>query len=166
MKTKSNLHHRTVGAIDTHVRHLGRIHLPKVLLVAAMALLASAGSAWAEDYRGEFTLPSPTQWGSAVLPAGTYSFTMNPEKAPYMLKLQRGLETAVFIAPAGKTPLKRATGASSLTAIRRGGKLRIQSLFLANEGVVFDFNLPKGEASVVAEKPELIQRIPVLLAKR
>jgi hypothetical protein len=138
----------------------------RALFLAVAAISLSAVFAAAEDYHGEFTLPLDAQWGKVDLPAGTYSFTMNIEKAPYTIKVQRGSATAIFIWPAGKSPGQRISGASSLTATRRGHRLRIRFLALAEEGVVFNFTVPQSEKVLMAETPELIQRIPILMASK
>ena len=53
-------------------RHL---KLVTKLGIAALALVALAASGNAQDaYKGKFTLPFETHWGSVTLPAGDYSF--------------------------------------------------------------------------------------------
>jgi hypothetical protein len=166
MNTQTTKNDRCANAKGTFAGHVFGSRILRVLLLAVAAISLSAVFAAAEDYHGEFTLPLEAQWGKIVLPAGTYSFTMNIEKSPYTIKVQRGSETAIFIWLAGKTPLKRVSGPSLLTAIRRGNGLRIRSMDLASEGIMFDFTVPRSDQLLIAEKPDLIQRIPLLMASR
>jgi hypothetical protein len=57
--------------------------------VAALALgvLATSGNAQ-NVYQGKFTLPFETHWGSATLPAGDYTFTLQSTSAPYTIYLR------------------------------------------------------------------------------
>ena len=166
MNTETSRNDRRANAKGTVAGHEFMSRIVRVMFLTVVATSLSTVFALAQDYHGEFTLPLTAQWGKVVLPAGTYSFTMNIEKSPYTMKVQRGSESAIFIWPVGKTPLKRVSGPSLLTAIRRGNGLRIRSMDLADEGMVFNFTVPQSDQHLIAENPELIQRFPILIASR
>ena len=57
--------------------------------VAALALGALATSGNAQNvYKGKFTLPFETHWGSATLPAGDYTLVMSSAGSDYRLYIQ------------------------------------------------------------------------------
>jgi hypothetical protein len=65
--------------------------------VVALALGALATSGKAQRvYQGKFTLTVETQWGSATLPPGDYTFTLPTNSAPYRLYIQ-GQEVSAII---------------------------------------------------------------------
>jgi hypothetical protein len=67
--------------------------------IAVLVLGALAASGKAQSiYHGKFTLPFETHWGSATLPAGDYTFTVESASAQYRLYV-RGQQTN-FIIPA------------------------------------------------------------------
>jgi len=141
---------------------LRKITFIRVLFLALLAIIASAAILSAEDYSGKFTVPNQITWGKAILPPGDYEFKLNMNLFPYTLKIN-GKDTAVFVFASGMTDTARG-GQSSLIVLRRGGKGIVRSLFLANEGRVYTYNLPKGEPPLVASEPLLIQRIPVVVS--
>jgi len=140
--------------------------LIKVLFLALLATVASAGLLSAEDYKGKFTLPVETKWGTATLPAGDYEFKLNTNVAPYTIKVSgvSGKDGAVFIFAAGVSDAS-APGQSTLIIVRRGRNGTVRAFHLAKEGLVFTYGAPKGEL-LLAEGPQLIQRIPVLIAHK
>lgn len=75
-------------------RHL---KLLKKLGIAAFALGALATSGKAQNaYQGKFTLPFETHWGSATLPAGDYTFTLESASTPYTLYIQGQAGSAII----------------------------------------------------------------------
>lgn len=135
-----------------------------MLLLAVLAIAASAGALSAVDYTGKFTLPVETKWGTATLPPGEYTFHFNMNVRPFMTKVS-GEKGDVYVSAASSSEDKTG-GESALILIRRGGKGIIRALHLAKEGLVFTYTAPKGEPPVMANEPQLIQRIPIVLAMR
>jgi hypothetical protein len=67
--------------------------------VAALALGALATSGNAQNaYRGKFTLPFETRWGSATLPAGDYTFVMSSAGSDYRLYVRGAQVNAIIMA--------------------------------------------------------------------
>ena len=62
-----------------------------VLILAVLAACAFAGTAIAQpDLNGKFTLPYPVRWGHVVLPAGTYSITMDRFESMTVIRSANG----------------------------------------------------------------------------
>ena len=72
------------------IRTLGLFKYP---LAAALALCLFAGAANAQHFaasRGSFTLPFEVNWGTAVLPAGDYTFTLGSFGMSPILAIEKG----------------------------------------------------------------------------
>lgn len=67
-----------------------------VLALGALAINGNAQNA----YKGKFTLPFKTHWGSATLPAGDYTFTMSSASSSYTLYLRGEKVNAIIMATA------------------------------------------------------------------
>ena len=70
--------------------------------VAALALGALATSGYAQNaYKGTFTLPVETHWGSATLPPGDYTFALPSKNSPYTLYIHgEGVNAMIMAATA------------------------------------------------------------------
>ncbi|MFB3924084.1 MAG: hypothetical protein ACE145_20365 [Terriglobia bacterium] len=141
----------------------------KYFLFLLVATCLAPGLLSAQDYRGTFTLPFETRWGPATLPAGNYTFTINAGKAPYLARI-RG-ENGEAIVMAAEMSDRQTVGRSELVLVRRGRQGTVRALTLAipaigspEGGVVFVYARPKGEQPLLAQGPELIQRIPIVAA--
>src|ERR1700758_3619385 len=67
------------------------------VVVSALALLPS--TALGEDARGKFTLAREVRWGTAVLPAGDYSYTVEHHAAgAVVLRSLSGGPSAIVLA--------------------------------------------------------------------
>ena len=136
--------------------------LIRVLLLALLATMASASLLSAEDYSCKFSVPHQITWGKTTLPPGDYTFKLNTDIHPFTAKVE-GEDVSVYVPASGLTEGAKG-GQSSLIVVRRGGKGIVRTLFLADQGMVFSYNLPKGELPLMAQEPQLIQRIPVLVS--
>lgn len=135
----------------------------RVLFLVVLATAASAGILTAADYSGKFTLPVETRWGTATLPAGDYSFKLNLNVRPFTAQII-GKDVQAYIFAASFTDGNNG-GDSALIIVRRGGKGVVRALHLAKEGLMFTYSAPsKGELPLMAQEPQLIQRIPVIVS--
>jgi hypothetical protein len=67
--------------------------------VAALALGALAINGNAQNaYKGKFTLPFETHWGTATLPAGDYTFVMSSASSDYRLYIRGEKVNAIIMA--------------------------------------------------------------------
>jgi hypothetical protein len=129
-------------------------------------LAASAASAQSEAYRGKFTLPMSVRWGTAVLQAGDYTFSLNSSALHSVLIVRADSDqSAVIVLPSSYSDHVTSEN-SSLLIVRSGGKATIRRLHLKEASVDFFYRPTKGEAPMIAQQPELIQRVPVLLASK
>ena len=136
--------------------------LIRVVFLALLATAASAGLLSAEDAKGTFTLPFEVRWGTAVLPAGDYSFQI--DNTNYIVTI-RGENQAAMVLSAAPSA-NNDPGSSALIIVRHGNKGTVRVLRLAEQRQVFTYALPKGERPMLAQTPELIQRIPILFASK
>ena len=134
----------------------------RLAILALLATAVSAGLLSAEDYVGKFTLPFQAKWGRATLPAGDYEFQLNTARSPYTVTV-RGQDKAAMIMSEG-TSTKDASDRSELVVVRRGRTGTIRALHLNEVGQTFFYVPPKGERQLLAQAPELIQRIPILVS--
>jgi hypothetical protein len=165
------------------------------ILFAVLGTALSAGPLRAEDLTGKFTLPIEVRWGGATLPAGDYTFRINPQITPFMATVS-GPNGTFFINAAASSDHKF-SGHSALVLARRGRTGVVREMHLTIPGLkptssredvrVYDrgtlvsnvetkssnqggialiYSAPKGEPAVIAQTPELIQRIPILIAAR
>ncbi|MGA2475854.1 MAG: hypothetical protein ABSF73_04460 [Terriglobia bacterium] len=136
----------------------------RILLLAVLAAGLSASLASAQDYEGKFTLPFEARWGTAVLPAGDYSFRINTNNYSCIALVSQGGRGVAFIMPDTAASRGEVAGSSALIAVRSAGSYRIRALRLAEAGVVLEYNPPKAERQILAQQPVLFQRVPVIAA--
>lgn len=167
----------------------------RVVFLALVGTTLSAGLLRAEDYKGSFTLPFEIRWGNATLPAGDYTFTIETDKVPNLATV-RGENRAAMIIATGKSDsqfsgrsslllarrgrtgvvrelhlaipgLKPSTSRQDVRVYDRGKLVSNVETQTPNQGgIVFVYSPPKGEPSMLAQTPELIQRIPILIASK
>lgn len=109
---------------------------------------------------GTFTLPFETRWGIAILPAGDYSFTLSSLATPQLIRVTGQGGTALVMTSGGVSERKPAEH-SALIVVRHEGRARVRALYLEHLGLTFNYVPPKAERYVLAQAPELIQRLPV-----
>ncbi|MBI1939888.1 MAG: hypothetical protein HYS33_00110 [Acidobacteria bacterium] len=129
------------------------------LAAGIVAMLFAASVARAEEYRGTFTLPIEVRWGNATLPPGDYTFVLEADKFPQLATI-RGEKTAAMVMPTrGAGPAT--SGKSALILIRAGNQGFVRQLRLVEAGLAFNYGPPLPKGRLLAQGPELIQRIPV-----
>ncbi len=150
---------------------MNQIRSFRLVLLAMLATVASVGLLSAEDYVGKFTLPFEVRWGKAALPPGDYTFNIDLARGGHMAKIIDQDGNSVAMIMASGTSDRQLDGRSELILVRRGNKGTVRALALATPGfgspkggLVFSYPAPKGEPPLLAQGPELIQRIPVLIA--
>ena len=140
----------------------------KLVLLALLATVVSAGLLSAESYEGTFTLPFVTRWGAVILPPGDYSFTINTAGSNVATIHWKNGGAYIMHATIGE---REFAGRSALFLVHHGRTGTVRALHLktsgpGNRGLVFFYSPPKGEPPMLARAPELIQRIPILVAKK
>ncbi len=134
------------------MKTIRRFSFVRVLLLMAAALSLSTSYAAAESSeRGTFTLPTEAHWGITVLPAGTYSFTVESMGSypTITVRSSDGKVSGMFVATAVLS--MEESGKQLLTLTRRGDEMYVSSFQLSDEGVVLEYTLPKAtESAAVA----------------
>jgi hypothetical protein len=77
-------------------RHLKLIAKIGVAALALGALATNGNAQYA--YKGKFTLPFETHWGTATLPAGDYTFVMSSASSDYRLYVRGEKVNAIIMA--------------------------------------------------------------------
>lgn len=135
------------------------------LALAALAACLTPASLRAQTvFKGSFTLPVETRWGTAVLPAGTYSFTMQSATESSLTAVRDEQGQPVMITSSYGTSEGKASDASQLIVLRSSGKVTVRALYLQPLGMTFYYPLPKDDRKFVTQAPQLIQRVPVSAA--
>jgi hypothetical protein len=122
----------------------------KMMLLAGVAALGlTAGSLRAADATaGSFTLPSQTNWGTGVLPAGDYTFRLNQASLDGRITVYKGTKSVLMVQSQGIGLIGSKEGSSM--KIVNG---RVRYLRLANIGVSYSFAPHKKEAQLFAARP-------------
>jgi hypothetical protein len=131
----------------------------KFLLAAVSALSLLPSVAVAQDAKGKFTLAREVRWGTAVLPAGEYSYTIERHAAgTVMLHALSGGPSAIVLP--NSSSIVGANSASRLTLTQYGGGWFVTSMTLGGDGEVLYFtphitSAPPQEAKAAAKIAEV-----------
>jgi hypothetical protein len=127
------------------MKSIRKVSLLKVLVLFVGALGASALPASAQNTTGTFTLAHKVRWGTAVLPAGDYRFSVDTQAWP----------ARVMVRELGGTTSadQKLAGGSTLVIERKAGESVVRSLKLAPVGLALEFYL--GKAAAPAETAAL-----------
>jgi len=110
--------------------------------------------------KGSFTLPIETQWGTAVLPAGDYTFTLPSLASPYTM-IVRGENANLMVNVSAGIKKHDGAGQSVLVIARRNGRAAVCRVYLEPLGTAFYYGPEKPEARFLAEGPKLMERLPI-----
>jgi len=141
------------------------LRLVKFAVLAMLTACFGANLAHAQTLQGKFNLPFEVQWGQAVLPPGDYSFTLNSDGTAYSSVVVHGEGNMTKII-LSHYPDSRSSGKSALVIERSGQRGAVRQLRLVEAGLVFSYPVAKAERQALAQGPVLIQRLPVLMAKK
>lgn len=112
------------------------------LMVLAGTLGATASQARAEaPYRAKFDLPVEAQWGSAVLPPGHYTISMNTGESFQNVISIRGKSQAVSILAGPSESTSRGHG--QITLLDVDGKYVVSNFVAGSLGRSFTMTLSK-----------------------
>jgi hypothetical protein len=138
--------------------------LVKLLVLALLTACFGASLANAQAARAKFTLPFEARWGQSILPPGNYSFTLDTTAVSGRIFLLNAEGKAVFVPNNTATSTGKRSEHSELIITRRGAKATVRALHLGDRGVTLYYVPPKGEPTVIAEAPDLIQRLSISMA--
>ena len=135
----------------------------KVMVVAALAAGSVARTASAQVLRGRFTLPYEVRWGKAVLPAGTYSITMDNVRGPALLTATDGQGRCLV--QAGFVDSASVGVATGLLITRIEGERRVRSLNWREGGRSFVYEpIKKAKHALVGEAKD-VEAVLISIAK-
>ncbi|HEV2350047.1 MAG TPA: hypothetical protein VG028_09415 [Terriglobia bacterium] len=131
--------------------------LRKSIYLLALGLSLIPGAAVAQNnttsMEGKFALTSEARCGTAILPPGSYSFSLEADGAFSVIRISSGKHVVTsFISP--PQVRKITLDQDVLTLVRRGGGPYVRSLDLPELGVEFKFPVPKSAATLM-ESPTL-----------
>ena len=109
--------------------------------VAALALGALATHGSAQDaYKGKFTLPFETHWGTATLPAGDYTFVMSSASSNYRLYIRGEKVNAIVMAAAADE--KVVSGHAQLNLVDMADTQTVETFDAPELGKTFVYSTP------------------------
>jgi len=131
----------------------------KFLFVALNVLSLLPTAVMAEDARGKFTLAKEVRWGSAVLPAGDYSYSVTHHATgTVVLRSLNGGPNAIVLA--SSSSIVDSSAAPRLILTQRGEGWVVTSMIVGGEGeeLYFTPSLPAAipqEAKLPAKVAEV-----------
>jgi len=123
-----------------------------LVALGALAICFSAAPANAQNvYAGKFTLPVEARWGTARLPAGDYTLTLESAAADYRL-IVRGKDNGAIILAASADQRVLAER-SQLTLVETQQGYAIRSLEVPELGLTFEYWVPKPGRILAEHRP-------------
>jgi len=118
-----------------------------VLILSAMNFAPSLASA--QDAAGTFTLSHEVRWQNAVVPAGTYRFTVGVSGPSEMLTLRKiNGSGAGFMLLVTDTETSQPSDLSQLVVVSRPGGDFVSTMQLPEFGLTLHFAVPSGTREV------------------
>jgi len=115
--------------------------VPKMLFAALTALTLSAVPAVAQDATGKFTLAKEVRWGSAVLPAGEYTYSLEHQTGQVLfVRNTNGRANAIVLIKSASLANDREH--DRLVLQRSGDDWFVSSMVISNLGQVLSFGAP------------------------
>jgi hypothetical protein len=121
----------------------------RINLILGLAAILSAGLLQGADCVGSFMLPHQTNWGTAVLPAGDYTFRFTGSTNYQLLRIRRGTQVVNMVMPLNGS----STGTSGGSSISIVGN-RVRGFHLAPVGLTYSYGIPKNESQ------QILARLP------
>ncbi len=143
------------------------LRLVKFAVLALVTACFGASLANAQDVQGTFNLPFEVHWGLAVLPPGNYSFTplsATPGVFVHAVIVRGENNKASMIMPMAFE--HSISGQNALIVERHGESATVRALNLPAAGLVIYYPAAKAQRQILAQGPELIQRLPILMAQK
>ena len=115
-----------------------------VLTLGALSLTPSLASA--QSANGKFTLTHEVHWQNAVVPAGTYRFSLE-SRGPSELLMLRSIDgKGGFLFLVNEVGLSQTSGIDQLVLVSRAGKSFVRTLELPKFETVLHFTVPTENA--------------------
>jgi hypothetical protein len=135
------------------MKSIRRFTYATVLFLSALNFAPSLASA--QDPSGTFTLSHDVRWQKAIVPAGTYRFTMAERGASELLTLNKMTgKSAGFLMLVSDTEASQPTDTSRIVLVSRPEGSFVSAMELPEYGVTLHFAVP-------ASTPEVARAAPV-----
>jgi hypothetical protein len=115
-----------------------------VLTLGALSLVSTVASA--QSARGSFTLPHEVHWQNAVVPAGTYNFSLEPKGPSQLLTLRSLSGRDGFMIMVNAIGSSRFSDLNRLEVVSRAGKSFVRTMDLPQFETVLHFSVPSESA--------------------
>ena len=130
----------------------------KVFILAIGVVGASAGSAHAQAANGTFTLARETHWGSVVLPAGEYMFSLQSPNMPATIVVRQTRGSRVAMVLPQVVSEEKLTGTSRLVlSHNERGEPFVSALYLGDLGLSLHYESSQARMAV----PETAKLVPI-----
>jgi len=135
----------------------------KMLAILALAMCAFTAAANAQSVAGRFTLPYEVHWGTATLPPGEYTITMDSLHSATLVQSASNSQSFFTRMPTINDSMERPT---SLVITSFQGERRVRSLNLPQyrRSLIYE-PLTKAEREQLAKAGQ-IQSVPVFAARK
>ena len=142
------------------VRRATRIGLFAAVVLATSSFAASAN---AQSVAAKFNLPYEVHWGKSVLPAGTYTISMDSSAGVGLVRSAAGKTS--FFTP---IPIKTYTnkGNAALFVMVRGNERVVRSLNLPDRGISLTYHTATNAEREMLTKTDEIDLVPVTSARK
>jgi hypothetical protein len=111
-----------------------------VLTLGTLSLLT--GAAFAQSARGSFTLTHEVHWQNAVVPAGSYSFSLEPKGPSELLTLRMVSGGPGFMILVNDVQSSGFSDMNRLVMVSKGDKGFVRALELPEFETVLHFSVP------------------------
>jgi hypothetical protein len=132
------------------MKSICRFAYTAVLALSALSFAPSLASA--QNAAGTFTLAHEVHWQNAVVPAGTYRFTMGANGPSELLTLRKiSGSGAGFMLLVNDTDESKPTDASRLVVVSTAGGRFVSTMQLPEFGLTLHFTVPTETREVARE---------------
>jgi len=133
----------------------------KILSLLLLSVAATLGAA-AQDAHAKFTLPYDATWGKAVLPAGTYTVSLEFGGITKAYVSSEGGSKVAFVTVPASTEVSDACVKSAVDLERSGSRWSVRSVCFGALQLALYFPAERGETALAA----LPEKLEVLAAGR
>lgn len=127
----------------------------KQILFSALLLASVSLPAAAQDAYGKFTITHESRWGSAVLPAGTYTVALRNDAVPFVIVTSENRNAVSIMAVAQYLDTAKCRN-SSLELEQNGAKWDVRSLcFASSVAIHFGKGQPIDQTATIARAPSI-----------
>ena len=112
-----------------------------VLTLGALSLIPSAASA--QSARGSFTLSHEVHWQNAVVPAGTYNFSLESKGPSQLLTLRSLSGHDGFMIIVNAVGSSQFSDLNRIEVVSRGDKSFVRTMDLPQFETVLHFSVPR-----------------------